>query len=209
MMLRNIFFGLFLLRAAEAGTNPAVRRLNPSVDVDAPDICTDPTGTDDCEGYFFHELDATMQECLELWGGDAESWNNANEDVYSFNYWEYAALMETDCAEIWGFDEATWDADMDSEVEADLENADGEDVADFCDDFVGQDKCENHFWHEVSDEIKACLESFGYTETHWDTAVHNDPSMFLYWMNMDADQKECATSFGYDQDSWDNALDDE
>ena len=208
-MLRNIFLGLFLLRAAEAGSNSAVRRLNPSVDVDAPDICTDPASAGDCEGYFFHELDATMQECLTLWGADAESWNNSNEDVYSFNYWEYAELMEKDCAEIWGFDQDTWDADMDSEVGTDLEIADAEDVPDVCDDFVGQNECEDHFWHEISDEIKSCLEILGYSESHWNTDVHNDPSMFLYWMNMDDDQQECATSFGFDQDSWDNSLDDE
>lgn len=201
-MLRNLFFGLFLLRAAEAETNSAVRRLNPSVVADVPDICTDPT-SEDCEGHFFHELDVTMKQCLEMWGADEEAWNNDEEDEYSYNYWEYAETMETDCAELWGYDQVTWDADMDRDVERKLESADGEDVPDICDDFVGQGECEDYFWHEISDEIKSCLEKLGYRESHWDTPLHNDPTMFLYWLDMDAEQKECATSYGYDQLRWD------
>ena len=125
------------------------------------------------------------------------------EDTTEYDYWMFLGLREQACAGYYGYDEASWDAEDDAVPNDTAQAENGEDPIEICSDFVGQDKCEGFWWHEMTGDIQGCLEKLYFTEAIWNYPGHNDPTLFVYWSDLDDEQKDCAGSFGYDEASWD------
>jgi len=207
-MIHNIFLGLSLFGVAAATSSSQLRRMTP--DETVPSICTTIDTEGKCEDFWWHELDATVQECQKIFGGSPVAWNTGAADTNAYDYWMMLGLRQEECAKFFGYDESSWDKEVHTRKLKEVEGAGADDTRmlkevaadDICSDFVGQGACENYWWHEMSDDIKFCLNELFFTEAIWNYSGHNDPTLFKYWDDLTDKKMSCAELFGYNKQTW-------